>query len=72
MTSTQEFDVYSTADESYLNDTIHMKFGTFRNNFYKNPVQIRAYPINDYAVSEKSVKLYFIGENQYGLEHELE
>ncbi|MDE6679094.1 MAG: hypothetical protein K2K02_08640, partial [Ruminococcus sp.] len=69
---TQEFHVYSTAEESDLNDTIHMKFGTFRSIFYKNPVQIRVYPLNDYTVPEESVKLYFIGGNQSGLERELE
>lgn len=72
MTSTQEFDVYSTAEEYDLSGTLHMQFGTFRSVFYKNPVQIRAHSLNDYNVPEDSIKLYFIGRNQTGLERELE
>lgn len=64
--------MYSTAEEYNLSDTLHMQFGTFRSIFYKNPVQIRAHSLNDYNVPEDSIKLYFIGRNQTGLERELE
>ncbi|MDE6088062.1 MAG: hypothetical protein K2G25_06720 [Oscillospiraceae bacterium] len=72
MASTQEFDVYSTANESDLCDMLRMQFGTFRSIFYQKPVQIRAHSLNDYTVPEDSIKLYFIGSNQAGLERILE
>lgn len=72
MASTQEFDVYSTANESDLCDMLRMQFGTFRSIFYQKPVQIRAHSLNDYTVPEDSIKLYFIGSNQAELERILE
>ena len=72
MASTQEFDVYSTANESDLCDMLRMQFGTFRSIFYQKPVQIRVHSLNDYTVPEDSIKLYFIGSNQAELERILE
>ena len=72
MTSTQEFDIYSTASESDLCNALHIQSGIFRSIFYRNPVKIRVHSLNDYTVPEDSIKLYFIGSNQAGLERELE
>lgn len=71
MTSTQEFDIYSTASKSDLCNALHIQSGTFRSIFYRNPVKIRLHSLNDYTVPEDSIKLYWIGSNQTGLEREL-
>ena len=65
MASVQEFDIYSTVDESTLVDTLQIQSGTFRSVFYKNPVQISIHILTDFEVPEKTVRLYYIG-NQRG------
>lgn len=65
MASVQEFDIYSTVDESTLVDTLQIQSGTFRSVFYKNPVQISIHTLTDFEVPEKTVRLYYIG-NQRG------
>lgn len=71
MTSTQEFDIYSTVDEGTLVDALQIQSGTFRSVFYKNPVQIRIHALTDFEVPESPVKLYFIGNQQADFEKAL-
>lgn len=71
MTTTQAFDIYSTADESTLVDELQIQFGTFRSVFYKELVQISFHTIEDYEVPEKPVKLFFIGNQQKDFEKAL-
>lgn len=71
MATTQAFDIYSTADESTLVDELQIQFGTFRSVFYQNPVQIRFHAFEDYEVSEKPVKLFFVGNQRQDFEKAL-
>lgn len=71
MASTQEFDIYSTVDEGTLVDELQVQSGTFRSVFYKNPVQIRIHALTDFKVPEKSVRLYYIGNQQADFEKAL-
>lgn len=72
MPSTQEFDVYASADQETLRNVMKIQFGTFRSVFYQNPVQIRSHKLTEYSVPENAVKLYFVGNNQAELQKELE
>lgn len=72
MTTTQEFDVYSTADEAELRENLHMNFGGFRSIFYRGLIQIRAHTFTDYTVADDSVRVYIIGDNQADFERALE
>ena len=71
MATTQEFDIYSTADESTLVDELQIQFGTFRSVFYKESVQIRFHAFEDYEVPEKPVKLFFVGNQRQDFEKAL-
>ena len=71
MTSTQEFGIYSTADEGTLVDELQIQSGTFRSVFYKNPVQIRIHALEDFEVPESPVKLYYIGNQRTDFEKAL-
>lgn len=68
MTTTQEFDIYSTVNESTLIDELQIQFGIFRSVFYKEPVQIRFHAFEDYEVPEKPVKLFFVGNQRQDFE----
>ena len=72
MTTTQEFDVYATADEAELCGNLHMHFGSFRSIFYHGTIQIRAHKFTDFTVPENNVRVYIIGDNQADFERALE
>lgn len=72
MTTKQEFYIYSTANEKDLCDELRIQNGTFKSVFYKKPVRIQIHNIEDYEVSNDTVKLYFTGNHQTELENALE